>query len=129
MKRYSAMLLFQYRADLGNGQSDVMRRCEERLIVLFARNAESALRKAKAHGKKSEFEGRAEAGNPCLFEFIGVKDLLDLELHDEVEVWYDIRTLNLPMERRDKLLPPEDKLNAIFWERREKTKKNPNKSP
>ena len=123
------MLLFQYRVDLGNGQSDVMRRCEERLIVLFARNAESALRKAKAHGKKSEFDGKAEAGNPLLFEFIGVKDLLDLELHDEAEVWYDIRTLKLPMERRDKLLPPEDKLNAIFWERREKKKKNPNKSP
>lgn len=127
MKRYSAMLLFQYRADLGNGQSDVMRCCEERLIVLFARNAESALRKAKAHGKESEFNGRSEAGNRVLFEFVGVKDLLLLELHDEQEVWYDIRTLKLPMERRDKILPPEDMLNALYWERRGK-KKNPNKS-
>lgn len=129
MKRYSAMLLFQYRADLGNGQSDVMRRCEERLIVLFARNAESALRKAKAHGKESEFNGRSEAGNPLLFEFIGVKDLLDLESLDESEVWYDIRTLKLPMERREKLIPPEEELNAIYWERREKKQKPPTSRP
>ncbi len=120
MKRYSAMLLFQYRADLGNGQSDVMRRCEERLIVLFARNAESALRKAKAYGKESEFDGRAEAGNPLLFEFVGVKDLLELECLDEAEVWYDIKTIKQPMERRDKLIPSEAKLNAIYWERRGK---------
>lgn len=102
-----------------------MRCCEERLIVLFARNAESALRKAKAHGKKSEFDGKAKAGNPLLFEFVGVKDLLELGGLDEEEVWYDIRTLKLPMERRDKIIPPEEKLNAIFWER-DKKQKNPN---
>jgi hypothetical protein len=49
MKRYSAKLFFQHRFDLGDGKSDIMRRCEERLIVLSARNGKSALRKAKAH--------------------------------------------------------------------------------
>jgi hypothetical protein len=114
------MLLFQYREDLGNGKSDVMRCCEERLIVLQARNAESALRKAKAHGKKAEFKGKSSADNPLLFEFVGVKDLLELHFLDENEVWYDIRTLKLPMERRSTLIPPEEELNAIFWERRNK---------
>jgi hypothetical protein len=122
MKRYSAKLLFQYRADLGKGKSDTMRRCEERLIVLSARNAESALRKAKAHGEKSEFEGTAEAGNPLLFEFVGVVDLLEIDMLEPEEVWFDIYTRKLPMERRDTFIPPEEKLNAIFWEREQKRK-------
>ena len=118
MKRYSAKLLFQHRADYGNGKSDIMRRCEERLIVLSARNAESALRKAKTHGSKAEFSGDEEMGNPDFrFEFIGVMDLLEIGIECEPdEVWYDISIRKLPMEQKEKLIPPEEKLNAIFWE-------------
>jgi len=120
MQRYSAKLLFQYRPDL-KGEADVMRRCEERLIVISARNAASALRKAKAHGKGAEFEATAEAGNSVYFEFVGVMDLLEIGIECEPdEVWYDIYVRKLPMERRDKLIPPEGKLNAIRWERERK---------
>jgi len=126
MKRYSAKLLFQFRADLGKGRSDTIRRCEERIIVLSARGAESALRKAKQYGKRKEFDAEAEAGNPIYFEFIGVTDLLELgpECGPD-EVWYDIVLRKLPSERRDKLIPKEGALNAILWERRQK--KIPNK--
>ena len=121
MKRYSVKLLFQFRADLGEGRSHTMRRCEERIIVLPAKGAESALRKAKRHGKNAEFVAKAEAGNPIYFEFIGVTDLLELGIECEPnEVWYDIVTRKLPSERRDKLVPREGDLNAILRERRQK---------
>lgn len=124
MHRYSARLLFQFRADLGNGRSDTMRRCEERIIVLSARNANSALRKAKSYGKGAELVFEAVAGNPIYFEFVGVMDLLELgpECGPE-EVWYDIVTRKLPFERRDALLPKESELNAIYWENRDKKQK------
>lgn len=130
MKRYSVKLLFQFRADLGEGRSDTMRRCEERIIVLSARSAESALRKAKHYGKSEEFDAKAEAGNPIYFEFIGVTDLLELGAECEPnEVWYDIVTLKLPSERRDRLIPKESDLNAIGWERRRKNMPNKPAAP
>ena len=127
MNRYSAKMLFQYRADLGDGRSDVMRRCEERIVVFHAMNASSVLRKAKAYGKRAEFEGKAEAGNPIYFEFVGITDLLELGIETKPEeVWYDIVTMKQPSERRDKLIPKESQLNAIHWERQrnKKTKKS-----
>jgi hypothetical protein len=125
MNRYSAKMLFQFRADLGNGRSDVMRRCEERIIVIPAKNAASALRKAKAYGKRKEFEGKAEAGNPIYFEFVGITDLLELEFETEPEeVWYDIITMKQPSERRDSLIPEESHLNAIYWEQQKNQKSN-----
>jgi len=125
MKRYSAKLIFQFRADLGKGRSDTMRRCEDRIIVLSAAGAKSALRKAKRYGKSEEFNARAEAGNPIYFEFIGVTDLLELGSECEPnEVWYDIVTRKLPSERRDRLIPKEADLNAIGWERRQKNMPN-----
>jgi hypothetical protein len=125
MNRYSAKMLFQYRADLGDGRSDVMRRCEERIVVIPAMNAKSALRKAKAYGKRAEFEGKAEAGNPIYFEFIGITDLLELGIETEPEeVWYDIITMKQPSERRDQLIPQESQLNAIHWESQKKQKPN-----
>jgi len=117
MKRYSAKLLFQYRAALGENPNGIMRCCEERLILVSARTARAALSKAKAHGKKAERKGKGEAGNTYYFDFIGVMDLLEIGIECEPdEVWYDIRTRKLPMERKEKLIPPEEKLNAIFWE-------------
>lgn len=100
-----------------------MRRCEERLIVLSARSAQSALRKAKSHGRKAEFTATAEAGNAVYFEFVGIIDLLEIGIEClPDEVWYDISIRRLPMERKAKIIPPEEKLNAVFWERKGKGK-------
>jgi len=102
-----------------------MRRCEERIVVITAKNATSALRKAKAYGKREEFDLTAEAGNPIHFEFVGVMDLLELGVESQAdEVWYDIVTRKQPSERRDKLIPQEGQLNAIYWEHRKKDKSN-----
>jgi hypothetical protein len=127
MQRYSAKMLFQFRADLGDGRSNIMRLCEERIIVISAKDASSALRKAKAYGKKAEmkFDG-SETSYPNYFEFVGITDLLELGIEtDPEEVWYDIVTLKQPSERRDKLIPHESQLNAISLERR-KNQKKPN---
>ena len=107
MRRYSAKMLFQFRADLGEERSNVMRLCEERIIVIPAKDASSALRKAKAYGKKAElkFEG-SETSYPNYFEFVGVLDLLEFGIECELdEVWYDIITKKQPSERRELLIP------------------------
>jgi len=56
------------------------------------------------------------AGNAVHFEFVGVMDLLLLGVEcDKDEVWYDIKVMKTPKERRTSILPPTSKLNAIYW--------------
>jgi hypothetical protein len=113
--RYTAKLLFQYRV-LMNKKSNIMRTCEERMVVLRATSARSALSAAKRRGKNAEFQQTNPAGNKVLFEFVGVLDLLRLGPECEKdEVWYDIKVIKQPKERSKKVIPPERKLNAIYW--------------
>ena len=111
--RYSAKLLFQFRVDV-DGDPSKRRLCEERIVVIEAKTPQAALKKAQRRGKIAEHSYANEEGNPVHFEFIGIMDLLFLGVEcDDDEVWYDIRERMLPMERRDKLIPPEAELNAI----------------
>lgn len=113
--RYSAKLLFQYRV-LAEGKPNVMRTCEERMIVLRAKSAHDALTAAKRHGKNAEFRHKNPAGHRVFFEFVGVLDLLHLGPECEPdEVWYDIKVMKLPKERAQAILPADAKLNAIHW--------------
>jgi hypothetical protein len=116
MKRYAAKLMFQFRVVVG-GESSKRRTCEDRIILIRAKSATSALLAAKRHGRKSEHSYSNDEGNPVHFEFVGVMDLLELGLEcAEDEVWYEIVDRLCPSERRSKLIPPEWKLNAVFWE-------------
>ena len=116
MARYSAKLMFQFRVDR-NGDSGKRRKCEERIVVLQASTAVSALRKAKRIGTKCEISYANTDGNTVYFEFIGVIDLLHLGVECEAdEVWYEIRERLLPMERRDHFIPDEADLCAICLE-------------
>jgi len=113
MKRYSAMLLFQFRVDLGE-DSGKRRICEERIVLIEARSAKSALAKAKRKGQRAKYDYENDEGNRVYFEFIGVMDLLCLGGEcDADEVWYDIYERLSPMERRDVFIPPENELNAF----------------
>jgi hypothetical protein len=113
--RYTAKLLFQYRV-LVNGTPNIMRTCEERMVVLRASSARNALSAAKQRGKRAEFQQTNPAGGRLLFEFVGVLDLLLLGPEcDEDEVWYDIKVIKQPKERCGKIIPQERKLNAIYW--------------
>jgi hypothetical protein len=100
-----------------SGKPNVMRTCEERMIVLRANSARSALSAANRRGKGAEFQQKNHAGNPVLFEFIGILDLLRLGPEcEEDEVWYDIKVMKLPKERAGKVLPAPQKLNAFYWD-------------
>jgi hypothetical protein len=123
LARYAAKLLFQFRVVIER-DSGKRRLCEERIIVLQASSARSALVKAKSNGKQSEYSYNNDEGNKVYLEFIGILELLQLGVEcQEDEVWYDIKEKVLPDERRDKLIPPDSKLNAIWNEDRSAKKK------
>jgi Domain of unknown function (DUF4288) len=113
MKRYAAKLLFQFRVRIG-AEDGKRRLCEVRTVLISARSARSALVKAKKNGRDGEHSYSNSDGNPVFFEFVGVEELLELGAECEPqEVWYDIVERLLPMERKDRLIPAETKLNAI----------------
>jgi hypothetical protein len=91
------------------------------MILIEARSARRALREAKAQARASQWRSKNAHGNPWHFRFVGVLDLLHLGIACAPnEVWYGIRTLVRPMERRTALVPPEQKLNAIRNEQGER---------
>ena len=112
MKQFSCKLLFQWRP-IRNGIVRQRRVCEERIVTYKAKNSESALKWAKKYGKSEEFTENIEDGE-VHFEFIGVLALKDITLaFDEGEVWYEIKEMVKPSERRDKIIPKESELEAI----------------
>jgi Domain of unknown function (DUF4288) len=111
--RFAAKLLFQFRV-VTDGEPNVMRTCEERIVVLHAFTARAALVLAKQRGKRAQYRYSNEIGNVVFFEFVGLMDLLHLGPEcDEDEVWYDITQRKLPMERAAKVLPHESQLSAL----------------
>jgi len=111
--RFAAKLLFQFRVDLG-ADTGKRRICEERIITLRARSAKAALTAAKRRAKHEEYDYENSDGARVYFEFVGVMDLLELGIEcDADEVWYEIVERLSPMERREKLIPPESQLCAI----------------
>lgn len=105
--------MFQFRVDLGT-DTGKRRLCEERIVLIEARSALSALAKAKRKGEQAQHNYINDEGNTVYFEFIGVMDLLCLGVECDIdEVWYDIREYLSPMERRDAFIPPEDELTAL----------------
>jgi hypothetical protein len=114
--RFAALLLFQFRVETGGG-SNRRRTCEKRLLLLRTANARAALRLAKQRGRQAQHRYRNDAGGVVHFEFVGVLDLLHLGIECEPdEVWYDICEMLEPMERRDRILPPEESLQAFTEE-------------
>ena len=112
-RRYSARLLFQFRVVVA-GDSNKRRLCEDRIITFTAPDASAALCEAKKRGRAARHSYSNTDGNRVHFEFVGVLELLCLDPECEPdEVWYEIVERVTPMERRDKLIPPENKLNAI----------------
>lgn len=114
--RYAAKLLFQYRV-VADGSSNVMRTCEERIVLFMAPTARSALTLAKKHGKSAQHRYKNGAGGLVHFEFVGIMDLLHLGAEcEEGEVWYEISQRKLPMERAGTILPKEGELSAVRHE-------------
>ena len=112
-QRFAAKLLFQFRVVV-DGESGVMRLCEERILLLRAPTAREALAAAKRRGKRAQHRYTNDAGNAVFFEFVGLMDLLELGVEcEEDKVWYTITQRKLPMERAAAILPAESELCAI----------------
>ena len=112
LNRFAAKLLFQYR--VGKKSSSKFRTCEERIILLRERTPFRALAAAKKVGRMSEATYLNDDRVPVVIEFVGVLDLMELGIEAAGdEVWYEIKTMLRPMERKSKLIPPERELSAI----------------
>jgi hypothetical protein len=117
-KRYAAKLLFQFRVTR-EGTSSNRRVCEERIIVFKEASDRKALQHAKSKGRRAENAYRNIDGNSVAFEFVGVRDMIQLGLEcDQDEVWYDIREMVNPMERRSQLIPRDHRLLAPQYRER-----------
>lgn len=105
-------MLFQFRV-VRNGISNRKRVCEERIILFEADSVASALKMARKRGKKDEFSYDAEdAGATVFFEFVGVLDLVDVNILENDEVWYRLVEKLEPIERKEKILPAEHDFSA-----------------
>ncbi len=129
MRRYAARLLFQFRVVIDEDDG-IFRTVEDRIILIGALSGKDALKRAKRRGRGSEYDYRNDDGNRVHFEFVGVLDLLELGIEcDDDEVWYDIRTLKRPMERRAEIIPREQDLCAIRGDRQHAADASSRRSP
>jgi len=109
MKKYSVKFLFQYRID--SNLDEKMRTCEEKTLIFTIENSEDIISLAIKKAKELEFEYLNDCNNKVFFEFIGILDICHLGIEvEENEVWYDIKTMLTPMERKDKILPSIEQL-------------------
>jgi hypothetical protein len=92
-----------------------MRTCEERIVTFKAPSAERAWQKAQSLGLAHQFEYRNDSGGTVHFEYVGIMDLLHLgsERSGPEEVWYDIVDRLKPSERKAKLIPRKQDLQAF----------------
>ena len=84
MKRFTAELVFRY------GVKGWRRRrvlCESRLIRVDARSARAALAAARRYGKRVSMSYTNPNGDVYAIEFLGVADLEQLWLREEVWHW------------------------------------------
>lgn len=102
MNKFSVKLLFQFRIDTKKDQAK-MRTCEERIVIFEVTDKATLIDKAIQRGKSTEFDFLNDDGDVVYFEFIGIVDIchLGVEVEND-EVWYDIKTLLTPMERKYK---------------------------
>src|SRR5688572_29760326 len=70
--------------------------------------------------RKSQFTYEGMRG-PIHIEFIGIKELLNLDHVAAEEVWYDMYDAIEPRLRKKRWIPAENDLNAIWVERNLRT--------
>ena len=120
---YAATLLFEFYIVV-DGRPNVRRLCEERIVLIESPSARRALVEARRQAKLSQHSYRNSYNTLIKFRFIGVLDLLFLGAECEAnEVWYQLKTLVRPMERRSRIVPKPNELNAIRNERKGRPKR------
>jgi len=107
--RYSAKILFQYR--VGAAEDSSFRICEERIITFYGSSPQEAYNTALEKGEINQSNYINDDGVDVYIEFIGIVDLIELGEECEVEdVWYEIKTMLRPKERKSKLIPRREEL-------------------
>ena len=88
-----------------------MRICEEKILLFSVKNNEDIISLSKEKAKELEFDFENDNDDKVFYEFIGILDICHLgtEVEDN-EVWYDIKTMLTPMERKDNILPSIEQL-------------------
>lgn len=113
--RYSAKILLQYR--VGPAEESSFRTCEERIITFHGRSSQEAYDIAMKKGMASQCSYVNDNDMDVHIEFIGVIDLMELgEECEDGDVWYEIKTMLRPKERRSKIIPRRESL-SIFKNR------------
>lgn len=113
--KYAAKALFQFRFE---GEPDVcFRETEERIFLVEERDAKLAFDEAVRKCVEAQFSAVNNAGVRFFFEFIGVVELMHLGDEAGDSVWYEIRKMKNPMERRAVLTKEFSETAAAEYER------------
>ena len=111
--RFAAKLLFQLRFENESSKSP-MRLAEQRIIVVDAANPDNAYQQALRYGASKQESFLNEDGVEVHLEFVGVMDLMHLGAEaDESEVWYEIKRMRAPLERKSRLIPRKGDLGVF----------------
>ena len=101
---YAAKILMQYRVVV-DGESNKMRPCAIKTILLTAKTHKEAIRLAKKIGRSDEVSYENSDGNIVYVEFVGIVELIDIDFNLQRfnEVWLSFGDMLNPMERKNDL--------------------------
>lgn len=112
-ERFAAKLLFQLRFE-NEGSTSPMRLAEQRIIIVEAPNPDHAYKQALRYGASKQESFLNEDGVEVRLEFVGVMDLMHLGAEaDENEVWYEVKRMRAPLERKSRLIPRKSDLGVF----------------
>lgn len=115
--KYSAKLLFQFRVER-NKISIKKRLCEEKIILVNASNANEAYNSISRTGKTLQHNYKNSFGEKVFYELVGIIEILKIdESFDKNEVWYELKRMLLPKERKNKIIPNKRQLSAFLSEK------------
>lgn len=111
-QRYAGKILFQFRFTEDPGE--IFRTTEERIIIVRAAGSGEALGMVDKYGEEAQYRFKNNEGSECVFEYVGCMELMHLGAEsDDDEVWYSVRRMKLPMERKATLIPEKSRLSAF----------------
>ena len=106
MTRYAANILLEYNVKEAPSSLPL---CERRIVVFRASGSRDAIRRAKWRGKRSELSYRNADGQTVQIRFIGLIDVISLDVCDEDEAYYSLRRTSNPKKH----VRPDSKLSVL----------------
>ncbi len=118
MARYAANILLEY----GVREAPQARPlCERRIVVFRAATPRAAIDRAKQLGRAAQYRYRNANGHTVIVTFVGLIDVLDIDLLGPQEVYYSMRRTANPKRhvRGDSELSVRDesskRIGASWW--------------